>query len=472
MALSGEQFRQALQGIEPGSNFDHAYWKFYEYYRRRYSEDDFWQLDNPANWQKLRDEFVKYRNLAGNTFSWNEGALYQYADQQKAQEQAAVQQQQAAAAAQAQAQAQAAAQAQAQAQAQAAAQAQQQAAPAAATNTTQGSSSMAVPGSVPDATAMVGNVAPVNVPAGSEATVELRRLLLEAAQFEEQALLARYSAEQAAAQGNQAAATQAQQVANNYDIQSRQLVQEADQFAKTHGLAAEAQALAAEIQRGQLAAQVQQFGQTLAEQVRQFNENRLLQQQQMGQQESQFARSLAEEQAQFGQTFGLEKDRFGFEQDQYTTELASAPQNLIQSALWQGGRRAGGIQPDATAFGGNANTDTAASSEAFANYMGQQVPVAAGVNALLNRQSIAPTGTFQGEGFLTSLQNLQQNPNLRLNFSEMDAASLNNVLQDEQLGAELDSTLRAQGQDVNSFARALRGSMPRRPQNNTLTPAY
>jgi hypothetical protein len=262
-----------------------------------------------------------------------------------------------------------------------------------------------------------------NQPANTTPTVEMRQLLLQAVQAQQAAEQARINAQNALDLGNRQLALQESQRADNLEIQRRQLDQQASQFAQTFGLQAEEQSfrhqldtkqfdLAAELGRGQL---------------------------------------------------GLAQRAQGFEEDKYTSELAANPKNLIQSALWQGNRRAGGIQPDAAAFGGNANTLTAYGAGAGAagsTYgVSQQVPVPATVNALLTRQRVPRVGLTNAQGYMTTLGGLQNN---RLNTSNMDAVSLRNVLANPEDAAYLSSVASAQGQDVNTFAGALNQSLPKR----------
>lgn len=117
-------------------------------------------------------------------------------------------------------------------------------------------------------------------PAGTQPTVQLRQLLLQALQVDEQARLQRFNALVAAQQGNEQLRLQSETLANQFDLQSRQLELQAQQFSAQFGLQNE---------------------------------------------ESLFKRQLAAVQ-------------FGFEQQKYATDLAANPRNLIQSALFQGTR--------------------------------------------------------------------------------------------------------------------------------------
>jgi hypothetical protein len=265
-------------------------------------------------------------------------------------------------------------------------------------------------------------------PANTQPTVQMRQLLQSALNADRDSRLAYQQADQANKIGDQQMALAQKAQGDQYALAARQMDQQAAQFA-------------------------QQFG--------------------LQEIESQFRRELAtEQQALEGQKFDLSAElgrgqldlaRQGqqLETDKYTSQLASAPQNLVQSALWQGSRTPG-FRPDAGAFGGNANTATAqgAGSPGVAQYGQQQVPVGAGVQALLQRKYVPRTGMFDAAGSMTSLNSLQNDPNLRLQAGNMDAASLNNTFQDPELAPFLDSTLKAQGQTSASFQQALQAALP------------
>jgi hypothetical protein len=95
------------------------------------------------------------------------------------------------------------------------------------------------------------------------------------------------------------------------------------------------------------------------------------------------------------------------------------------------------------------------------------VPVASAIDSLLNRRKMAPYGaTAGGGGYMTTLQNLQSNPNLRLSAGKVDLTSAGNLTDTEK--GHLDSTLRAQGQSPADFAQSLNLSRSGQRRQNRL----
>lgn len=268
-------------------------------------------------------------------------------------------------------------------------------------------------------------------PAGADPTVQMRQLMLQTLQAEEQARTTRFQAVAAARQGDWALYNQMQQLANTYDTQLRQLNQQAEQFGAQMGLS-----------RDQLAFQMEQGRRQL----------------------------------------GLAERQQGFQEDVELARLGANPENLIQSALLQGSRRPGGALPTDGAIGtqpyrpqdagGGLN---AQSDQRNAQYQRQvqdepvsyqpalgqqQVPVAGVVEALRTRSRVPQFGAAPTQGYTTSLANLRSNPNLRLTPGGTDLASARNVIANPTERGILSSTLRAQGQRPEDFLGALRRSGP------------
>lgn len=355
--------------------------------------------------------------------------------------------------------------------------------------------------------------------AGDTPTVELRRLYLEMLSQQNAAAQYRQQAQQAQQMGNAQLAAQLAAQAQNIEQQNLMRQQQADQFASTYGLQQQAQ----EFQQGlanrqfELQRTGQQFQQGLAagQLTGQYNNAPTLAQQQLTQAGQQFGQTLGLQQGQalglinnqetlaarqqreqnalaaggltgtYGgqQTLAAELGRGGlglqqrqqaFNEEQFLAQQAANPNNLIVSALSQGARTPGGAQPQqapaavGTASAGGAPT-LSAQPPTFAGATGsqnpmlqQQVPVAANVANLLQRNRIPQYGAAQSSGFMTSLQNLREDPNLRLRPGALDAVSLRNTLSNPEEAGYLSSTLQAQGQQPSTFMSAINAGQPRR----------
>ena len=294
-----------------------------------------------------------------------------------------------------------------------------------------------------------------NQPANTQATIQMRDLLLRSVQTQRQIDIAQQNADLAAQLGKSADALAWKTQADNLALDKQKLDQQADQFAQQHGLEAE-------LGRGRLALEGE------------------LGRGQLGVSQGELA---------------LKQAQFGLDTSKYTSELAANPKNLIQSALFQGSRMPGGFQPNATAFGGNANTPVGQATfgaqpgqgmtEQFqtmgpeslgqggaqtgANpYGNQMVPVPATVNALLTGARVPKIGMTQAPGSMMTLNQLQYDPSMRLNYSNMGAASLRNTLANPTDAAMFDSLARAQGQETQTFAGALGSSLPKKSADVTL----
>lgn len=259
-------------------------------------------------------------------------------------------------------------------------------------------------------------------PEGTEPTVELRRLYLSALQAQEQAERLRYEAEQQARLGNIQAAVQLAKQAGDLDIQHEDLKQKADQFSQTFGLQ---------------------------------------------QQSDDWKRQIAFRQQ-------------GFEEQKFNTDQAANPRNLIASALQRGSRVSGNYpagadsgygesfagagQVRATGAAGTGITDVLGGAPGSGLSSGDQaVPVAGTIMDLLGRRRITGSGAGDQnqEGFLTSLNNLQNSGAFRLSPGNLDLSSLRNL--DKNQRGFVDSTVSAQGQDPAAFwAEVQRGGTGQR----------
>lgn len=332
-------------------------------------------------------------------------------------------------------------------------------------------------------------------PANQQPTVQLRQLLLDALRADEAARIARTQSEAAIRQGDQQLAQQYQLASQQLELQVRQLEQQSVQFAASHGLQAVEQQYRRELASQQFIESQRQFNSQLGENARQFNTTAGQNQQQIDaqirQKDSDLARLELERQdairnndenrrvqveaqmrqlqfdrEQLAAQIGLSYDQLdetarqfdvthGFEREKFTADLASRPEDLVESAIFQGGRTAGGVTPLAPLAVGGAGGLLAQDERAMAGGAGsildRRVPVAATTVALQGRTFVPRAGATQASGLLTTLGDLRSSPDLRLRAGNMDLASTRNVLERRQDSGFLQSALKAQGQNFDNF---------------------